>query len=216
MRTITITLLFFVQLTFAQNNNSLKVKCLDLINPDTTILYTNIHNHIKIYYENSNDNDFTVSIIGGTIKKTDSVFVVEVNDFNRVTLLVLRNNSITNTPDKIYFFINNFQPLAPSLSNTMGGHVKQKNLINEEKITINQPKNKFLKNNFIIEGFTLTYSDSEFTKDFTSNSEFLTIEQRNAIKSFQKGQKFYIENVKVKDKEGKTLPVENAAFIIDE
>ncbi|NMD00161.1 MAG: hypothetical protein GYA62_10625 [Bacteroidales bacterium] len=216
MRAIFIFLLLSTNVAIAQQINNIKVKCLNLIYEDTTILYTGIDNYIKIVYSNPNDTDYTISIIGGIIKKQKNHYVINVKDPNRVTLLLKNNNSELPKTEKIFFFIKPFQPLIPMLCNTIGGHIKRNELLKEEKITLNYSKVEYLKKQFSIFGFKLVYTDNNGnTKELKSNSEALTNEQKEAIESLLPGQKFYIENVEIHDSYGNKIPSENVAFIVD-
>lgn len=217
MRTILILLFLSTNVIFAQHINNIKVKCLNLKNEDTTILYTSIDNYIKIIYNNPNDTDYTISIIGGIIKKKNNHYVIHVKDPNRVTLLLKNNNSESPKTEKIFFFIKSFQPLIPMLCQSIGGHIKRNDVLKEEKITLNYSKAEYLKNQFTILGFKLVYTDNEGKiKELSSNSESLTNEQKEAIESLLPGQQFYIEKVVIKDTLGNILPSEKGTFIVDD
>jgi len=216
MKAVVIILLLSTNVAFAQQTNNIKVKCLNLINEDTTILYTGINNYIKIVYGNPNDTDYTISIIGGIIKKQKNHYIINVKDPNRVTLLLKNNNSELPKTEKIFFFIKPFQPLIPMLCNTIGGHIKRNELLKEEKIILHYSKAEYLKKQFAISGFKLVYTDNEGnTKELKSNSEALTNEQKEAIESLLPEQKFYIEDVEIHDTYGNRIPSKNVAFIID-
>lgn len=199
---------------FAQSGNRLIVKCLDLENPDTTILYYPIENHIKVYYSNEDSNDFTLSVIGAKIKKVNDHYVVKVQDRNRVTLLVHNNKQNNKIVDKVYFMIKDYKEPAIQLCGVNGGYVSHKKLLKEKKIMLNKDDNPFLKQDFKIKGFTLiTYNDTQ-TNSLISNSEYFTDEQKEALKKLKKGQKFYIEDIKLIDAEEKEVKIIPSAFII--
>lgn len=198
---------------FAQSNKNLIVKCLDLENPDTAILYYPIENHIKVFYNNTDSNNFTISIIGGKIKKVNDQYIIHVLDRNRVTLLVHNNNN--QSVDKIYFFVKDYKEPAVMLCGTKGGHVPLKKLLKEEKISLNLHENPFLKQNFKIKEFKLTINNDTQNISLISNSEYLTNEQKAALKNLKKGQKFYIEDLILIDAQNKEIKATPSAFIVD-
>lgn len=209
-----IVLCLWFKFSFAQSGNKLIVKCLDLENPDTTILYYPIENRIKVYYNNDETNDFTLSVIGAKIKKDNDYYVVKVQDRNRVTLLVRRNEQNNQNVDKVYFIIKDYKEPAIQLCGTKGGYVSHKRLLKEKKIMLNNEDNPYLKQDFKIKGFKLVIYNDTQTILFISNSEYFTDEQKEALKKLKKGQKFFIEDIKLIDAEEKEVKIIPSAFII--
>lgn len=215
-----IMLLIVLSLCFkfsnAQFDNRLIVKCLDLVNPDTAILYYPIENHIKVYYNNKDSNNFTLSIIGAKIKKVNDHYIVKVHDRNRVTLLVHNNWQNNQNVDKVFFIIKDYKEPAIKLCGVKGGgYVSHKTLLKENKIMLNKDENPFLKQNYQIKGFKLTFSIDNQNISLISNSEYLTDEQKKALKNLKKGQKFYIEDVILFDDDNnKEINVKPSVFII--
>jgi len=200
---------------FAQSNKKVIVKCLDLVNPDTTILYYPIDNHIKVYYNDKDSNNYTLSIIGGRIKKVNDHYVIQVKDRNRVTLLVRNNNQNNHAVDKVYFFIKDYKEPAAMLCGTKGGHISLKKLLKEEKISLNLHENPFLKQNFKVKEFKLTINDDAQKVSLLSNSEYLTNEQKAVLKNLKKGEKFYLEDLILIDAQNKEIKAIPTAFIVD-
>jgi len=217
MRIIFLLFALSLELSFgyAQPNKKLIVKCLDLENPDTAILYYPLENHIKVYYNTPDSNDFTLSIIGGKIKKVDDHYIIQVQDRNRVTLMVHGNNQTNRSIDKVYFFIKDYKEPAAMLCGIKGGHVSLKKLLKEQKISLNLHENPFLKQNFKVKEFKLTINDGIQNVSFVSNSEYLTSEQKAALKKLKKGQKFYIEDLILIDAQNKGIKATPTAFIVD-
>lgn len=206
-------LCFWFKFGFAQLGNKLIIKCLDLINPDTTILYYPIENRIKVYYNNNETSNFTLSIIGGKIKKVNDYYTINVLDRNRVTLLVHKNEKNNHHVDKVYFFVKDFIEPAIKICGVKGGFISHKKLLKEEKIMLNNDENPYLKQDFKIKSFKLVIYNDTQTISLISNSEYFTIEQKEALKKLKKGLKFYIEDIKV-DSEDKKIKIMPTAFTI--
>lgn len=216
MKTLTQTIVIaFVMLVhsqlFAQTEN-IAVVAADKMN----LLYIGIDNPISIAVPGVTNDKLRVSIVNGTLIKNEDKYFVKVDNVNDVII----NVAAEMKPGQIKmvgsttFRVKRIPDPYPCLA----GNCKSGTVISKTQLLKNPalsvPLELPFELKFEIESFTFTYNtDNTIVSEWTSGSVF-NQKMIDAIVKIEKGNKIFIEDIKVKVPDGTTRTVGSLSFVL--
>lgn len=179
------------------------------------VFYSGIDNPVAISVPGFSASDINASISGGgaSIKKSGDTYIVKpTKKSGKVDILVSvkidgKSKSMGTKPFRI-------KPVPPPVAKVLGngsGKISKTSLKNAPYVAAVLEDFLFdLK--FTVTKFTLVTQDGIYSREYTSNSNKFTNEQRSAINKAKRGSRITIEDIEAKMEGGKPQPLSPIVF----
>ncbi len=175
------------------------------------VLYLGIDNPVKIAVSGYSPDDISVEMTNGRITGEKGNYIINPKKYGNCYVSVFANGKFISKNE--YRIIPIPDPEV-HIGKRFGGG------INEEYIFFNPKIDVSLRNftynlKFEVVSFSVTGSINGFRRQITSNSNQITKTQLDFIKSLEKGDKFYIEEVQAIGPDRKTRELPTVSFRIE-
>ena len=159
------------------------------------VFYLGVDNPVDISISGVPREQMSATINNGTIVPEGNGYIVRPATQGTAIVTVFANsNGQRRKMGEMNFRVKLVPTPSAKLAGKMGGLIDKSTLAAQIAIQADMEGFDFdLK--FQIQGFTLTVSQGEFVKEARSTSARLTDEQKTIIRSLNKGQKVYIDNI---------------------
>ncbi len=180
------------------------------------ILYLGIDNPVEIAICDVKSESISATIDNGTITKVSGInWIVKLYNGNNavIKIYVEKDGKKTLYGERI-FKVRRMQEPVPVLAGVKKGTIDKKTILDNPNLTVEF--GDFLLEDFLINGDKMVITSFSFTsvdstkkevESYVSNNNALTINMINSIKRLNPGDKFYIENITLKEPDGSTRKI---------
>ncbi len=163
------------------------------------VLYLGIDNPVKIAASGYESSDLTVSVENGKIIGENGEYIIRPI---RAGLAIVTVSSNGSEIQKTTFRVNLVPNPVAMIAGRNGGLISKNELLNQDKVLVMMSDFDFDLNFEIVEYSLYTLAEAGFIREFKSNSNEITEEQKALIEKLKAGEKVYLQDIKCKGPDG--------------
>jgi gliding motility-associated protein GldM len=181
------------------------------------VLYLGVDNPIDISIPGVSSNSLRLSLSNGTVSKKDDHFLVRpltTEDCNISVTIINDDKSLSSTAPFRFIVKNKPIPVA-SIKGIIEDKIKKVEPLSAKELIAAYPSDFDFGVSFEVTGFTVATIRDGLMVSATSNSNLFTDEQRKLIPPLRRGDKLYIQDIRVKGSDGSVLSLKGLIYTID-